>query len=217
MLVAIVALMLVAAVTLVRDPSSPGGDDRAQPGAAPFPAASRTPARSASPTPTPSRTPPSPTPTNPAAGGAAALPDGYRWHRDPSGFSLAIPVGWRVSRRQHYVYVREPNSNRFLLIDQTNQPKFDAVGDWTRQEAARRDEIRDYRKIRIVEVKYFLEAADWEFTHTGADGTPLRVVSRGFVTSRTQAYGLYWSTPVAQWQESRRFFDTFTTTFQPRK
>jgi hypothetical protein len=72
------------------------------------------------------------------------------------------------------VYVREPNGARFLLIDQTTQPKADAVVDWQQQEAARQDDIRDYRRIRIVPVDYYLEAADWEFTHTGTSGTPLR-------------------------------------------
>jgi hypothetical protein len=104
-----------------------------------------------------------------------------------------------------------------LLIDQTTEPKADAVADWRRQEAARRNGIRDYRRIRIEPVDYHLEAADWEFTHTGDDGTPLHVVSRGFVTSNTQAYGLYWSTPQSQWRASLRYFTVFTSTFRPRR
>jgi hypothetical protein len=147
---------------------------------------------------------------------ARGVPDGFRLHRDPTGFSLAIPRGWNVSRRDHYVYVTEPDGARFLLIDQTDQPKSDAVADWTRQEAARRDSMRDYERIRIERVDYFLEAADWEFRHT-RNGTRLHVVNRGFVTSKDQAYGLYWSTPDRQWDDSLRYFEVFTRTFQPAR
>jgi serine/threonine protein kinase len=142
------------------------------------------------------------------------IPDGFRLLRDPSGFALAIPRGWDVSRQDHYVYVRDSQTGRFLLIDQTDQPKADAVADWTRQEAARRDGMRDYERIRIERVDYFLEAADWEFRHTRS-GTRLHVVNRGFVTSENQAYGLYWSTPESLWNDSRHYFDTFARTFQP--
>ncbi len=145
------------------------------------------------------------------------MPAGFHRYQDSTGFSLAIPNGWRVTRGGPYVYVLEPNGARFLLIDQTDQPKADAKADWQRQEAARRDEIRDYRRIRIESVDYYLEAADWEFTHAGADGTPLHVLSRGFVTSKSQAYGLYWSTPERRWRASLSYFDVFTSTFSPRR
>ena len=208
--------VLVAAAFFV-----PGwlGDERDKPTRSPTASASAAAAASASasgaPSPsatggTPSRTI-TPTPTAPT------VPAGFRLYRDRTGFALAIPAGWRSTRREHYVYVREPNGERFLLIDQTEQPKTDAKADWQRQEAARRDQIRDYRRIRIESVDYHLDAADWEFTHTGDDGTPLHVLSRGFVTSKNQAYGLYWSTPERQWRASLRYFDAFTSTFAPSR
>ncbi|MGH3741014.1 MAG: hypothetical protein ACRDT1_06740 [Micromonosporaceae bacterium] len=112
------------------------------------------------------------------------------------------------------MYVRDPDSGRFLLIDQTNQPKDNAVADWRNQEAARRDGMQNYERVRIEHVDYFREAADWEFRHTRND-VRLHVVNRGFVTSEDQAYGMYWSTPEAQWDESLRYFQVFARTFQP--
>ncbi len=167
----------------------------------------------------PTAVPRSPATAVPPAGGPtpATVPAGFRLYRDPSGFSLAVPVGWTKSQDGHIVYFREPNGGRFLLVDQTDTPKRDAVADWTAQEAARRSGIRDYRRVRIVERRYFLEAADWEFTHTGPSGGRQHVVNRGFVTAwDRQAYGLYWSTPEAQWQQSLPYFEVFTTTFRPR-
>ncbi|HEV2088029.1 MAG TPA: hypothetical protein VGR21_06935 [Cryptosporangiaceae bacterium] len=169
----------------------------------------------------PSVTPSVPPPASaapPTTGGPAApvIPDGFRLYRDPSGFSLAVPVGWQRSQDRHIVTFREPNGARFLLIDQTDSPKSDAVADWTRQEAARRNRFRDYRRIRIERREnYFQEAADWEFTYTGPSGGRQHVINLGFVTGPNRAYGLYWSTPDAQWEESLRYFEVFTSTFKP--
>jgi hypothetical protein len=221
-LAVVIALLLLTAVAfLVRDVGRPADDGRtardvtATPSAGPTGSPSGPPSPSAAP---PTNTPPPNTPPTsaPPTAAAPAVPAGFTRYTDRTGFSLAIPNGWRVSRREHYVYVREPNGARFLLIDQTTRPKSDPVADWTQQEAARRDDISNYRRIRIDPVDYYRAAADWEFTHTADDGTPLHVVSRGFVTSPTQAYGLYWSTPESQWQSSRRYFDVFAATFQPR-
>lgn len=207
--VAAVVLVLVASAALIgsmlseeRDRGDLGQAVPSSTALESAPQTSREPQATATPEPEPPQTP------------ARGIPDGFRLLRDPSGFSLAIPRGWNVSRRDHYVYVTEPVGRRFLLIDQTDQPKSDAVADWTRQEAARRDGMRDYERIRIERVDYFLEAADWEFRHTKGD-TRLHVVNRGFVTSEDQAYGLYWSTPDSRWDDSLRYFEVFTRTFQP--
>jgi serine/threonine protein kinase len=208
---AVLAGLLLAGI--LRDENT-GTSEKPAGGPAPPPTA--TTAGPASATPRRAEPAPPPTPSAPEESPteSAQVPDGFRLHRDPTGFSLAIPENWIVSRREHYVYVREPESSRFLLIDQTDQPKQDAVADWTRQETARRSSLVDYERIRIARVDYFLEAADWEFRHTRGD-TRLHVINRGFVTSEERAYGLYWSTPEDQWDESRPYFDTFTRSFQP--
>jgi serine/threonine protein kinase len=157
------------------------------------------------------KTVPTPTPTS------AAVPPGFVRHRDAKyGFSLAIPKDWRVTHEGDLVYIREQGGTRFLQISQTDQPKPDAVKDWTRQEVDRRTRLSNYQRIRIDPVpNYFIEAADWEYTFTDARGQPRHTVSRGVVTSRTQAYGLYWSTPASQWKLSYSLFQTFVATFQP--
>jgi eukaryotic-like serine/threonine-protein kinase len=143
-----------------------------------------------------------------------SVPAGFERHTDASGFSLAAPAGWTMQREGEHVYFRESGGSRFLLIDQTDQPKSDPVADWRQQEVARKDSYNDYQRIRIEPVDYFEKAADWEFTYTTTSGRR-HVLIRGVVTSDNQAYGLYWSTPEAQWNESRSLFRTITDTFQP--
>ena len=153
------------------------------------------------------------TPDSPATE-PGSVPAGFERHTDPTGFSLAVPANWTVERRGERVYFREPGSARFLLIDQTDQPKPDPVADWRQQEAAREDGYDDYQRIRIEPVDYFEKAADWEFTYATPSGRR-HVLNRGVVTSDNQAYGIYWSTPDTQWAESRSLYRTFTQTFRP--
>jgi eukaryotic-like serine/threonine-protein kinase len=155
-------------------------------------------------------------PSSPPAtsGGRGVVPAGFERYDDPTGFSLAVPTGWTPDREGSRVYFREPGGSRLLLIDQTDQPKDDPVADWTQQERARRSGYRDYERIRIAAVDYFRKAADWEFTYAKGAGR-VHVLNRGTVTSDDQAYGIYWSTPDSQWQDSLPKFRVFTETFQP--
>ncbi|HZO65476.1 MAG TPA: serine/threonine-protein kinase [Kribbellaceae bacterium] len=179
------------------------------------PSASRPP-RSTAPSATQSR-PPSQPPSPPSTGptvGSATLPAGFERYRDRTGFSLAVPAGWNITRQSGRVYFREPEGSRLLIIDQTDDPKPDPVADWEQQEQARRDGYPDYRRIHIGPVDYFQSAADWEFTYAGRHGR-VHVLIRGTVTSPRQAYGIYWSTADGRWQDSLRYWRTFTETFRP--
>ncbi|WP_328522785.1 serine/threonine protein kinase [Kribbella sp. NBC_00359] len=203
---------------------------QSQPTSSPRPSeASKAPRSTAAPSSTPppnTRRPSSPATSRPASPSSrptspespatepGAVPAGFERHTDPTGFSLAVPAGWTVDRQGGRVYFREPGGARFLLIDQTDQPKPDPVADWRQQEAARRDGYDDYQRIRIEPVDYFEKAADWEFTYATPSGRR-HVIIRGVVTSDKRAYGIYWSTPDTQWTESRSLYRTFTKTFQP--
>jgi hypothetical protein len=157
-------------------------------------------------------------PTTSAGSGGVALPAGWEMYTDRTGFSVAVPSGWRVSRVGTMVYFREPSGGgRVLGIDQSNQPKSDPVADWTDQEGRRKaaGDWKDYSRVKIVAVNYFLKAADWEFTYAGSGGR-LHVVNRGFVTSSTQAYAIYWSTADADWQANQANFNLIASSFQPR-
>lgn len=159
-----------------------------------------------------------PTASAPASPSATAVPAGFVRYTDASGFSLDVPSGWSVTHQGtdgHLTYLREPGGGRYLLIDHGTQPKPDPVADWTQQEQQRRGGWPDYHRIRIVAVPhYFVASADWEFTYT-ADAGPVHVINRGTVTDAHDAYGMFWSTPAAQWNASLPYFSVFTSTFRP--
>jgi len=135
-------------------------------------------------------------------------------YHDQTGFTVAAPVGWSVSREGTILYFRD--GVHVFGIDQSPTPHWDPVADWTNQESQRAySYYPGYQRIGIVRVTYFLACADWEFTYNQG-GARVHVVNRGFVTSDHQAYGIWWSTPDAQWAADYKYFQLITSTFQPK-
>ena len=146
------------------------------------------------------------------------MPAGFRRYNDPTGFSIAVPDGWNVSRQGNYVYVTPPSGASFLLIDQSNHPKADPLADWRQQEANRIGTYPGYHRIRLEAIAYpqAEKAADWEFTYY-RNGVLTHVLNRNVLANSTHAYALYWSTPASQWDQSLYLFQDFARTFQPAR
>jgi hypothetical protein len=158
----------------------------------------------------------SPSPANSGRSESELLPAGFTWYHDPTGFSIGMPRGWHVSYQGHLVYIQDPGSGRFLIIDQTTHPKPDPVADWRQQEAARISTYPGYHRIRLQPVHYpqAARAADWEFTYYHS-GQLTHVLNRNILVNSHHAYALYWSTPANQWPASYHLFRAFAATFRP--
>jgi hypothetical protein len=183
------------------------------------------PASSRSAVPSPSATssapapvqPSSPTPASgPGPLGPAVIPAGYHGFRNSTGFSIAVPNGWRVSHQGHYVYLVPPSGAEFLLIDQSDHPQPNPLADWQQQEANRESTYPGYHRIRLQSVRYpqSEKAADWEFTYYH-QGVLTHVLNRNVLANARHAYALYWSTPQSQWSQSWRIFKVLAETFRP--
>jgi eukaryotic-like serine/threonine-protein kinase len=154
-------------------------------------------------------------PTRSAASTAFALPAGFHLHTDPTGFVVAVPDGWTRSTEGPRTYFREPGGRRFLLVDQTTEPKDDALTDWQAQEPSVAARLSGYERISLDRIDYRgWNAADWEFTWDGRS-EPTHVLNRNVRVSDARAYALYWSTPERQWADSRGMFDVIAASFQP--
>jgi eukaryotic-like serine/threonine-protein kinase len=157
-------------------------------------------------------------PGSPAPGhsGLGALPRGFSWYHDPTGFSIGMPENWQISHQGHLVYIQDPNSGRFLIIDQTTHPKPNPLADWRQQEAARISTFSGYHRIRLQAVRYAQaeRAADWEFTYDD-NGQLTQVLNRNILANAHHAYALYWSTPASEWKASYHYFRAFAATFRP--
>jgi eukaryotic-like serine/threonine-protein kinase len=161
--------------------------------------------------------PTSPRPTaSPGPGGAPVIPAGWHDFHNSTGFSIAVPDGWRVSHQGHYVYVLPPSGAMFLLIDQSDHPQPNPLADWQQQEANRRASYPGYHRIRLQAVHYAQaeKAADWEFTYY-RQGVLTHVLNRNVLANARHAYALYWSTPASQWTGDWHLFEVFARTFRP--
>jgi hypothetical protein len=204
LLAALLVLALGAglAYLALRDNSGPGAG----------PTATDSPSASTSASTSPSATTSSSTPSASSTPSQNGVPAGYTLHHDPTGFSVAVPTGWRAVRSGTHVDYREPGGSRYLRVDQTDNPKPDAKKDWQNQEKSVSKRLPDYRRIRIDRVDYRdYNAADWEFTWGSG---PTHVLNRGMNTG-AKGYALYWSTPDGRWDQSRSIFTVITDTFQP--
>jgi eukaryotic-like serine/threonine-protein kinase len=146
---------------------------------------------------------------------AAPLPDGFQLHADPTGFTVALPTGWTRSVEGPRTYFKEPGGGRFLLVDQTTEPKDDPLTDWQANEPSVADRLSGYERISLDRVEYRgWNTADWEFTWDGRNGQ-IHVLNRNVRVSDARAYALYWSIPESQWADSRGMFDVIAQSFQP--
>jgi hypothetical protein len=129
---------------------------------------------------------------------------------------VPIPVGASISHQGSEVYFKK--DNRLLIVDQTDQPQPDPVADWKNQEADRSGRVyRNYQRIKLVPVDYFVKAADWEFTYTTTSGNPQHAVKRGVITGPKQAYGISWYTSPQDWAASLPYLQLIYQGFQPRQ
>jgi len=122
-----------------------------------------------------------------------------------------VPAGWQVSRDGTQVRIKEPGTTRYLLVDQTDQPKKDPVKDWEQQEKSVAKRLPNYRRLSIAPVDFRgFPAADWRFTYA----TRTQVINRGFVAG-SKGYALYLSAPRDTWDQSMQVFQTAAASFQP--
>ncbi|MET8146956.1 hypothetical protein ABZU58_01215, partial [Actinoplanes sp. NPDC005259] len=202
-----------------KDPGRKGGAAPAASATKPTTAAtsaatSAAPAAPAATTGQPSSAPPS----SPAAAapGDVTIPKGWYRYSDSTGFSVPVPNGVEIDRRGSEVYFKK--NNRLLIIDQTDQPQPDPVADWKGQEQDRRGRsYKNYERIRIEPVDYFVKAADWEFTYTTSSGNPQRAVKRGVITKAgKRAYGISWYTSPGDWQAGLKDLQLIYQGFKPK-
>jgi hypothetical protein len=140
-----------------------------------------------------------------------ALPAGWVWYNDPTGYRVAVPAGWPLVREGQTAYFCDPHGSRML-----------EVGPWTRADpdltvALQRDEaememetkLAGYHRIRIEAAPV---GAEWEYTYDDDRRGRLHGLTRGFVAFG-QAYLIEWRTPPAEWHSNLANLDVITDSF----
>jgi eukaryotic-like serine/threonine-protein kinase len=145
------------------------------------------------------------------------VPDGWIAFADPEGaYSIAHPPGWEVAlgSRDHTVFIREPGTGTYLLVEWTPDPKPDPVADWQEQSKYFASRHEGYEELRIEPFPYRdYNAAMWEFRFR-AGGTVLHAANLNIVTGG-RAYALYFQTQEQRWDASQDTFAGFRQAFKP--
>ena len=166
-----------------------------------------------------------PTPSPSPSDGAGGLPSGYRTHRAPEGFSVALPKGWgrldtsRASDLAYRVTFGADGDPRTLAVTYSTRVGSDAVAVWRDDVEPRLERSGDgYERIGGIRATTYQgrEAADMEW-YAAADGTRVRTFGRGFLLGGGRGFSLRWTTPAAAWEEptARDALRTFLRTFRP--
>jgi eukaryotic-like serine/threonine-protein kinase len=135
-----------------------------------------------------------------------ALPDGWSYFADTSGFQVAVPDGWTYERVGTTVCFRDPSNVRFLSVDPDRNPAGDPV-QACRKEAARliqAGELPQYAQVGIVPLTMQVKAADWEYTYDGPRDVRMHAITRWFA-SGGKAFALGWATRDFDWQINLSF------------
>ena len=156
-------------------------------------------------------------PSRPAASSTSA---GWTAYRDSSGFSIKLPPGWAIYKRDATgVTFTVPRPGFRVFVGWTTHPRPDQLADW-RQKAANKTEFDPtYQQIGIWRVSYRgYNAADWEFTNM-YQGRLTHVLDHGFiVTPGHLAYAIELYGPDASWSSVHAsIWEELLQTFTPAR
>ncbi|MGW3807706.1 protein kinase domain-containing protein [Micromonospora sp. NPDC005113] len=157
---------------------------------------------------------PSPIAETPVSRVLPPPPAGWHYHRDDPRFLVPVPDGWQPRRNGERAEFREPDGSRVLVVDELRRVPADLAAELRAREKAERKRYARYRQVRLAALRYQARAAQWEWTYTAEDGTPMRAVSRVFVGHNGHAYTIGWTTSAAEWSASAGVFALITDGFQ---
>ncbi|BCB83327.1 hypothetical protein Psuf_006400 [Phytohabitans suffuscus] len=155
----------------------------------------------------------------PPASPRFALADGFTWHADPSGFTMAVPSSWTYFRDGDVVCFREPDSPRLLAVDTAPGLAGDPVEHWMSEERklVTGGALDGYEQVAILPNRYFEGGADWDCTWLSAKGERLRARQELFRTSAKRSYTILWVTRDLDWPGNLSYLNMINASFAPAR
>jgi hypothetical protein len=127
-----------------------------------------------------------------------AVPAGWLWHTDPTGFGVAVPQGWTRTTDGTAACFRDPEGSREFRVDASARLTGTPLAYWQEQE--KNVSLPGYERIAMTAVNLKQGAAAWEFTWQPADRTSLRHERRVLLSmGGGRAYLVEWTTGDQDW------------------
>ena len=137
---------------------------------------------------------------------------GWTYFRDPSGFRVAVPQTWRMSRIGDLLCFRDPSSPRAIGVLDHGRISGDplqllADGERTWRDAAG---LAEYRRLSLTDMHFDEGAADLEYTY--GDGESLHGMTR-MMRMDGRVFSLYWLTTDFNWSAERTLLEFLQPSF----
>jgi len=130
--------------------------------------------------------------------GSYALPEGWLWHTDATGYQMAVPQGWTQVTDGNVSCFRDPDGSRSLTVDTGARLTGSPLAHWQQAETAAlaNGSLPGYRRIALANRP---GGAEWEYSWQPAAG-PRQHEQRVLLTAASgRTYLAGWSTAEADW------------------
>jgi hypothetical protein len=141
----------------------------------------------------------------------AGLPQGWIWSRDPGGFALALPAGWRRSTSGNEVCFSDPAGRRAFRVNVSPVVTSRPLAYWEDRE--KDADLPGYRRISMGVLLMKRGGADWEYTWRPDSGTVRHERRVLIAVTDDRSYLLRWAVADADWDANvalqRRLVELF--------
>ncbi|MFB9237597.1 serine/threonine-protein kinase [Plantactinospora siamensis] len=141
----------------------------------------------------------------------AELPPGWIWFRDPTGFALALPEGWRRSAVGNDVCFADPTGPRAFTVTQSPVVTHQPLAYWQARE--KDGGLPGYRRISMGVLLLRRGGADWEYTWRPDSDTTLHERRVLIAVSDGRSYLLRWTVAEPGWKEALPVQKTLVSLF----
>ena len=127
-----------------------------------------------------------------------ALPDGWVWHADPSGFRVAVPAGWRQVSAGSMACFHDPDGSRSLVVDTSTVSAAAGVAHWEQVEKATlaAGELPGYKRVTLAAQP---GSVAWEYTWQPAGQTRRHERRELLIANASRTYAVDWTTSEPDW------------------
>ncbi|MEO3818700.1 protein kinase [Plantactinospora sp. B24E8] len=147
------------------------------------------------------------------------LIENWTWYTDPSGFRIAVPIGWQRYTDGTVVCFREPvdGTARLLSVDPATPPTRNAEAYWRAEEHRLlvRGVLTGYEQVEIGPLDLREGGAVWECRWTDPRGERVQAVRMLINTSNRRAYTVSWLTREFDWGVNQSYLRMLQTSFRP--
>jgi eukaryotic-like serine/threonine-protein kinase len=134
-----------------------------------------------------------------AQGAPEPLPAGFVWHRDTTGFALALPTGWTRSKLGSKTCFSDPAGGRAFTVDSRAPITPRPLDYWQAAEKTALRAVPGYAKVGMGALLLKDGGADWEYSWQPATGARLHTRRILLAVGKEREFLIQWTTSDQDW------------------